>query len=164
MKRASSSASANGQRILFCEDQFADTLPMGTQLAFLVHARHVVARIAEKSGGRIATAHKRQRGRPVTREPGSSKLRRQDSEEKPERHHITVTLSATVRLDRRRHDYFSSSLRGGSRSTRSACSASAVQSASNCSNRPFMDSSFACAARFLASEALCRYSSDRDDM
>jgi hypothetical protein len=63
-------------------------------------------------------------------------------------------------------DYLFSSSHGGNfwSSIRSACSASAIQSSANRSNRRFVDSSFVCAARFFASAALCRYSSDRDDM
>jgi hypothetical protein len=38
---------ADGQHILFCENELAGPLPVGTQLAFLVYARHVIARIAD---------------------------------------------------------------------------------------------------------------------
>jgi hypothetical protein len=51
---------ANGQYVLFCEDQFTGPLPVGTQLAFLVHARHVIARIAD--GAQRTTVFGRQGG------------------------------------------------------------------------------------------------------
>jgi hypothetical protein len=38
---------ANGQHVFFREDEPGDPLPVGTQLAFLAHARHVIARIAD---------------------------------------------------------------------------------------------------------------------
>jgi hypothetical protein len=38
---------ANGQHVLFGEDQFASPLPVATQLSFLVHPGHVIARIAD---------------------------------------------------------------------------------------------------------------------
>ena len=50
------------------------------------------------------------------------------------------------------------------RSNHSICSASSSQPRATSSNAPFMDGLIVCAARFLASAALCRYSSDRDDM
>jgi len=51
-----------------------------------------------------------------------------------------------------------------SRSNHSICSASSSQPRATSSNALFMDGLLVCAARFLASAALCRYSSDRDDM
>src|SRR5262249_23201119 len=50
------------------------------------------------------------------------------------------------------------------RSNHSICSASSSQPRATSSNALFMDGLFVSAARFLASAALCRYSSDRDDM
>jgi hypothetical protein len=38
---------ANGQHVLFCEDQFAGPLPMATQLSLLADADHVIAGIAD---------------------------------------------------------------------------------------------------------------------
>jgi hypothetical protein len=62
-------------------------------------------------------------------------------------------------------DYFSSSRTGGfSLSIRSACSASAIQPAATSSNAFFIDGFLACAARSLASAALCRYLSARSDI
>src|SRR6516164_293580 len=49
-------------------------------------------------------------------------------------------------------------------SIHSICSASSSQPRATSSNALFMDGLLVCAARFLASAALCRYSSDRDDM
>jgi hypothetical protein len=49
-------------------------------------------------------------------------------------------------------------------SIRSTCSASASQPAATFSNALFMYGSFACAARSLASAALCRYLSARSDI
>src|SRR6516164_2026722 len=49
-------------------------------------------------------------------------------------------------------------------SIHSICSASSSQPRATSSNALFMDGLLVCAARFLASPALCRYSSDRDDM
>jgi len=49
-------------------------------------------------------------------------------------------------------------------SIHSTCSASTSQQAATSSNALFMDRSFACAARFLASAALCRYMSARGDI
>jgi len=49
-------------------------------------------------------------------------------------------------------------------SIHSVCSASSSQPRATSSNALFMDGLLVCAARFLASAALCRYSSDRDDM
>jgi DNA-binding transcriptional regulator YiaG len=46
----------------------------------------------------------------------------------------------------------------------SICSASSSQPRATSSNALFMDGLFVCAARFLASAALCLYSSDRDGM
>jgi hypothetical protein len=40
---------ADGQYVLFCEDQFAGPLLVGTQHSLLAHARHVVARIADSA-------------------------------------------------------------------------------------------------------------------
>src|SRR5262245_39204285 len=50
------------------------------------------------------------------------------------------------------------------RSIHSICSASSSQPRATSSNAPFMDGLIVCAARFLASAAFCRYSSDRNDM
>ena len=49
-------------------------------------------------------------------------------------------------------------------SIHSICSASSSHPRATSSNALFMDRSLVRAARFLASAALCRYSSDRDDM
>jgi hypothetical protein len=49
-------------------------------------------------------------------------------------------------------------------SIHSTCSASTSQQAATSSNALFMDRFFACAARFFASSALCRYMSARDDI
>src|SRR5262249_18002756 len=49
------------------------------------------------------------------------------------------------------------------RSNHSICSASNSQPRATSSNALFMDGELVCAARFLASAALCRYSSDRDE-
>jgi hypothetical protein len=40
---------ADGQYVLFCEDQFAGPLLVGTQHSLLAHARHGVARIADSA-------------------------------------------------------------------------------------------------------------------
>src|SRR5262249_55053002 len=58
----------------------------------------------------------------------------------------------------------SSRREGPCRSNHSICSASSSQPRATSSNALFMDELLVCAARFLASAALCRYSSDRDDM
>src|SRR5215831_20741024 len=50
------------------------------------------------------------------------------------------------------------------RSNNSICSASSSQFRATSSNALFMDRLLVCAARFLASAAFCRYSSDRDDI
>jgi hypothetical protein len=50
---------ANGQHVLFCEDQLRDSLPLTPQLPFLVHASHVVARLPDS--GQRATLFGRQR-------------------------------------------------------------------------------------------------------
>ena len=50
------------------------------------------------------------------------------------------------------------------RSIHSICSASTRQPLATSSNALLADRSFACAARFVASAALCRYISARDDM
>src|SRR5262249_934723 len=50
------------------------------------------------------------------------------------------------------------------RSNHSICSASSSQFRATSSNALFMDRLLVCAARFLASAAFCRYSSDRDDI
>jgi len=39
---------ADGQYVLFCEDQFAGPLLVGTQHSLLAHASHVVARIERR--------------------------------------------------------------------------------------------------------------------
>ena len=39
--------SANGQHILFCEDQFAGSLPMAAQLSLLADAGDVIVGIAD---------------------------------------------------------------------------------------------------------------------
>ena len=49
-------------------------------------------------------------------------------------------------------------------SIHSICSASTSQQAATCSNALFMDKFLASAARCLASSALCRYMSARDDI
>src|SRR5262245_21915647 len=50
------------------------------------------------------------------------------------------------------------------RSIHSICSGSSSQPRATSSNAPFMDGPIVCVARFLASAAFCRYSSERDDM